>query len=73
VLLGTLPGGEPYALVGRDSAAVSRALLERHRNEENDDRVTQPQPHHRPLLVTGLPNVLNQPPAALGRSVALSC
>jgi hypothetical protein len=31
VLLGTLPGGEPYALVGRDSAAVSRAVLERHR------------------------------------------
>lgn len=30
VLLGTLPGGEPYALVGGDSAAVSRALLERH-------------------------------------------
>ena len=29
VLLGTLPGGAPYALVGRDSAAVSRALLER--------------------------------------------
>jgi hypothetical protein len=30
VLLGTLPGGDPYALVGRDSAAVSRAVLERH-------------------------------------------
>jgi hypothetical protein len=30
VLVGRLPSGEPYALVGRDSAAVSRALLERH-------------------------------------------
>lgn len=30
MLLGTLPDGEPYALVGRDSAAVSRAMLERH-------------------------------------------
>lgn len=30
VLLGTLPNGEPYALVGRDSVAVSHALLERH-------------------------------------------
>jgi hypothetical protein len=27
VLLGTLPGGAPFALVGRDSVAVSRALL----------------------------------------------
>jgi hypothetical protein len=31
VLLGTLPDGRPYALVGRDSAAVSRTLLERQR------------------------------------------
>jgi hypothetical protein len=31
VLLGTLAGGEPYALVGRDSVAVARAFLERHR------------------------------------------
>jgi hypothetical protein len=30
VLLGTMPGGQPFALVGRDSAAVSRALIERH-------------------------------------------
>lgn len=30
VLIGTLPTGEPYALVGRDSAAVARALLEHH-------------------------------------------
>jgi hypothetical protein len=30
VLLGTLPNGKPYALVGRDSVAVSHALLERH-------------------------------------------
>jgi hypothetical protein len=29
VLVGTRPTGEPYALVGRDSAAVARALLER--------------------------------------------
>jgi hypothetical protein len=31
VLLGTLPRGEPYALVGRDSVAISRAMLERDR------------------------------------------
>jgi len=31
VLLGTMPDGAPYALVGRDAAAAARALLERHR------------------------------------------
>lgn len=30
VLLGTLPSGEPYALVGRDSAAIARAVLAHH-------------------------------------------
>ena len=30
VLVGTRPTGEPYALVGRDSAAVARAVLEHH-------------------------------------------
>jgi hypothetical protein len=37
VLVGRLPTGEPYALVGRDSAAVSRALLERHAGRAVDD------------------------------------
>ncbi|MBI1733921.1 MAG: hypothetical protein HYR51_01995 [Candidatus Rokubacteria bacterium] len=37
VLVGRLPGGEPYALVGRDSAAVSRALLERHAGRALDE------------------------------------
>jgi hypothetical protein len=30
VLLGTLPRGEPYALVGRDSVAIARAVLAHH-------------------------------------------
>jgi hypothetical protein len=30
VLVGTMPGGASFALVGRDSLAVSRALLQRH-------------------------------------------
>ena len=37
VLVGRLPTGEPYALVGRDSAAVSRAVLERHVGGDVDE------------------------------------
>jgi hypothetical protein len=55
VLLGTLPGGEPYALVGRDSAAVSRALLERHRGRA----VREPE------LIAAMAADLGVPPARL--------
>jgi hypothetical protein len=37
ILLGTLPTGAPYAVVGRDSAAVSRALLARHHSRPVSD------------------------------------
>ena len=42
VLLGTLPSGEPYALVGRDSAAIARAVLAYHhaRPVSEEDAVT---------------------------------
>ncbi len=40
VLLGSLPGGEGYALVGRDSAAVARAFLERYRGGPVGDAET---------------------------------